>query len=251
MKLRGNLTPLVLATTLAAALATTTSPAQESTSGGGTDDSAPQAISRVYRVSYLGRDGIIDAAMVLHQVCLEQPGKHVCEYNMSGRNWITYLTDEATHALLGAELQRRDVAPKSLNFRVALLVGDSTNRPEPTLAAGERRALADLRQLLPYKGYRLLDSGSIRAQREGEFRLGTTPAFRARLRYEWSDFPVRQDLLLHAFQLQQVIDTLEGEDYKLLLSTSFSLTVGETVVVGTSKLNGNDEALVVFLTAEE
>jgi len=34
-----------------------------------------------------------------------------------------------------------------------------------------------------------------------------------------------------------------------LLSTSFSIRKGETVVVGTSKLNGNDRALVVLLTA--
>lgn len=34
-----------------------------------------------------------------------------------------------------------------------------------------------------------------------------------------------------------------------LLSTSFSIRKGETVVVGTSKLRGNDQALVVLLTA--
>lgn len=34
-----------------------------------------------------------------------------------------------------------------------------------------------------------------------------------------------------------------------LLSTSFSIRKGETVVVGTSKLSGNDRALVVLLTA--
>ena len=35
-----------------------------------------------------------------------------------------------------------------------------------------------------------------------------------------------------------------------ILSTSFSIKVGETLVVGTSKLDGGDEALVVLLTAE-
>jgi hypothetical protein len=34
-----------------------------------------------------------------------------------------------------------------------------------------------------------------------------------------------------------------------LLATSFSMAVGETLVVGTSKLDGGDEALVVLLTA--
>jgi hypothetical protein len=34
-----------------------------------------------------------------------------------------------------------------------------------------------------------------------------------------------------------------------LISTSFSLKKGETIVVGTSKIDGTDEALVVLLTA--
>ena len=34
-----------------------------------------------------------------------------------------------------------------------------------------------------------------------------------------------------------------------LIGTTFGMNVGETVVVGTSKLNGGSEALVVLLTA--
>ena len=35
----------------------------------------------------------------------------------------------------------------------------------------------------------------------------------------------------------------------MLLTTSVELAVGETVVVGTSKLNGGDRAMIVLLTA--
>lgn len=43
----------------------------------------------------------------------------------------------------------------------------------------------------------------------------------------------------------------DGEDVspKDLLRTSFQLDSGETVVVGTSRLNGGDSALVVLVTA--
>jgi hypothetical protein len=37
--------------------------------------------------------------------------------------------------------------------------------------------------------------------------------------------------------------------HKDIVETSFSMKVGETVVVGTSKLDGGDEALVVLVTA--
>ena len=36
---------------------------------------------------------------------------------------------------------------------------------------------------------------------------------------------------------------------KLVMSSSFSADVGQTVVVGTSRLNGGDEALMVLFTA--
>ena len=35
-----------------------------------------------------------------------------------------------------------------------------------------------------------------------------------------------------------------------LMDTTFAMRIGETVVVGTSKLNGGSEALVVLLTAK-
>ncbi len=40
---------------------------------------------------------------------------------------------------------------------------------------------------------------------------------------------------------------VDGMDH--LLGTTFSMKVGETVVVGTSKLNGGSKALVVLLSA--
>ena len=50
-------------------------------------------------------------------------------------------------------------------------------------------------------------------------------------------------------------DSGEGEaepflgDSRTVLSSQFGIDVGETVVVGTSRLNGGDSALVVLLTA--
>lgn len=248
MTLRRILAPLLA---LAVVLTPAVLPAQETDSSIQISNSDPRAISHIYRVSYL-RDEFMDAAMAAHRICLGQPGERVCEYKVEGRKWFTYVTDETTHALIAAEMKRFDVPPRSLHFLVTLLVADNSDRPQLDLPGGAARALADLRQFLPYKGYRFVDSGSVRALREGEFRLGTDPSFRVRLRFSWNDFPVRKELTLDGFMLQEILRTEDGgEDYKQLLSTSFSLSVGETVVVGTSKLNGNNEALIVLLTAEE
>ena len=210
----------------------------------------PRAISRVYRVAFLANESTMDAVMLAHQICLDQPGDRVCDYSMQGRKWFTYATDLATHDLIAAEMERRDVPPMSLNFRVAVLLADNIERPEPPLPPGEARALADLKQFLPYQGYRFVDSGAVRTMAEGSFRLGT--AYDVRLRFRWSAFPVRRELTVDGFRLGLLYKNEDGgEEFKQLLSTSFSSTVGETVVVGTSKLNGSKEALIVLLTAEE
>ena len=55
------------------------------------------------------------------------------------------------------------------------------------------------------------------------------------------------------FQLAQemVVSTKDGPhyDHRQLIDTTFSLKEGETIVVGTSKADGADGALVVLLTA--
>jgi hypothetical protein len=43
----------------------------------------------------------------------------------------------------------------------------------------------------------------------------------------------------------------EGVTHRKVMDTTFSMDVGETAVVGTSKLNGGDEALVVLLTVTD
>jgi hypothetical protein len=54
--------------------------------------------------------------------------------------------------------------------------------------------------------------------------------------------------VLNEFYLTTITKT--GAVYgRPLLSTTFSMELGETVVVGTSKLDGPDKALVVLLTA--
>jgi hypothetical protein len=58
---------------------------------------------------------------------------------------------------------------------------------------------------------------------------------------------------MDVFQLSQerVVQMKDGPQYdnRPLLQTTFSLKEGETIVVGTSKADGADGALVVLLTA--
>jgi hypothetical protein len=58
-------------------------------------------------------------------------------------------------------------------------------------------------------------------------------------------------LSMEGFELMNSTRVSEGVATRKVIDTTFSMNVGETVVVGTSKLNGGEEALVVLLTVTE
>lgn len=175
------------------------------------------------------------------------------------RNRRCRLGPPPTQERIAAEIERLDRAPASLNFRLTLLLAGDDSQIDPNLPPQEKRALADIKKFLPYKGYRLLDAGWIRSGERAELRLGTEPTFEMEMHFEWNSASGGREIQVDRFQLtiphefhsnsagKVVLSSL----YRKLIQSSFSMKVGETVVVGTSKLNGGQEALVVLLTAEE
>ncbi len=212
-------------------------------------------------------------------------------------------------------------------FSVALVVGDLAGASAPdNLPAGAKKALADMRDFLPYKSYRLLDthwilccsgtgsqstvSGRLRGTEEEEYvfyigvrpgsdspNLGVTFTLRetgaihaeAAAKYaevvevtqradrsrEVAELARRReelerrhaeagepDRVALARQLEEVkrrLGELErgaqptrvvprASPTRQVLDSTFSMKVGETVVIGTSRLKG-DRALIALLTA--
>jgi hypothetical protein len=160
----------------------------------------------------------------------------------------------------------RDSTTQSANhgFSVILAVGDlQGSTPARNLPDAASKALADMKQFLPYKSYDLLDAqwilGSPRSighlrgpeNREYDLELRTTTR---------SDNTVQIDFSLRdpagpMTMARKVTEAAaaRGRVYVAkypgrLIETTFTMDVGETVVVGTSRLQG-DKALIVLLTA--
>jgi hypothetical protein len=112
-----------------------------------------------------------------------------------------------------------------------------------------QKALRSAASFLPYKAYRLLDSAWIRTSFKGSSRV--TGADGNPLEVHITVDPNGKSetrIVINEFYLQTLMKN--GAPYgQPLLSTAFSMQLGETVVVGTSKLDGSDKALVVLLTA--
>ena len=211
-------------------------------------------LARLYQVHYLQVD---EARLLLRQECLKLSNNE-CETRTPSRKFLELFTDAKTHEALESVLKRKDVPPPTQVFQVTLLVADNgATGSAPDLPPGARQALDDLRTLLPMRSFRLLDTGYIRTSREAELGLGGDLGYMARLHFE-GDPTADRPIFIDRFQLSQTfsrpINPIPGqasseEVRRPIVSSSFAMEVGETVVVGTSKLNGGEEALVVLLTA--
>jgi hypothetical protein len=187
----------------------------------------------------------------------------------SARGTVTAPVDEPVPGLRG--------------FNVALVQGDlqAGTAVGDTVPAVAAKALADLKDFLPYKSYRLLDTqwtigsgrmtGRLRGSdgREYDLELLARKGSAAEVPLTVTRFVLRdvstkptetrmatlfqKGLITQSAAQRGSRGTTSGGTVVLgrahsVIDTSFNMNLGETVVVGTSRLKG-DTALIVLLTA--
>lgn len=173
-------------------------------------------------------------------------------------------------SFLALPLVAQPPPPPTYLIQVSLLAASKTGLNElDDMPANTKKAIEDVRQFLPFKSYRLLDTALVRTDRGARTTL-TGPddrEFRAAFSFN-SQHVVAQraekadQLLVQHFELVEKIELSPallagGGDKgapvspasKQVLSSSFAAELGQTVVVGTSRLNGGEEALMVLFTA--
>jgi hypothetical protein len=140
-------------------------------------------------------------------------------------------------------------------FQVVLLRasragGDDTEG----LPAAAMKALEDLREFLPFRHYRLLDSQLVRAAQGHTGHVALEP-YEVRLAYERkgetldiTSFIVWPEQATPKPPSPGDANLIAPKAMRPLISTSFQMNRGETIVVGSSRIAGN-EALIVLLTA--
>jgi len=156
---------------------------------------------------------------------------------------------------------------RTYTFQLVLLAA-SVDGPAgfENVPANAQKALADVKDFLPYKSYRLLDLAWLRSSRSAEAQLagpdGRTLSAQIRFfspqdepqrievqRLVVVEAPLVERILLEAPRQDGAPTAVAPRAIRPLLETSFGMRVGETVVVGTSKLDGPSKALVVLLSA--
>jgi hypothetical protein len=203
-----------------------------------------------YKIRYLR----LHAAEVLAwQQCPPDAGES-CRVMPDEHGEINVIADAATQRKIAQVLAKEDSAPLTQTFQIVLLLADDQPGDPPALAQGARKAVDDLRGFLPYKGYHLLDTALLRSTDHTEGRLTGRDgiSYHLNLAFDATGVPDNQQLYVKSlhFGEEGLPAALRSQrpSRPLLLSTSFGLKVGETVVVGTSKLDGGN-ALVLLVTA--
>ncbi len=182
------------------------------------------------------------------------------------------------------EAQERDDTPETRLVQINLLAASKQGTSELSdLPVNTRKAIEDIQDFLPFKSYRILDTSLVRTAVTIPSRGGT----RARTFMTGPDGSKLQvtmritaekgsdQLFVNLFEVspsamerfRPVLAPEQGRphepenappavapradllDLGSLISTSFSADIGKTVVVGSSRLNGGDDALIVLFTA--
>jgi hypothetical protein len=149
-----------------------------------------------------------------------------------------------------------DRMPETRAFHIIVLSASPQGIMSPEVPESARAALEDVSDFLPFKGFAVLGSGWIRTSSQGRTTLAGTVEFIAELAFRPTTDATAPLLIeeFNVFQSKLTTMTVDGaptQQYRRsgTLETTFTITPGETVVVGTSKLNGDDSAVIVLLTA--
>lgn len=141
-------------------------------------------------------------------------------------------------------------------FQIVLVRG-AISGPEELVGIPKNaeKAIRDIHDFLPFKSYKMLDSGLVRIDDSGKIRLDGIPPQQYDVRVAWKPASGNKltvwDFSVVPVRIPTGIPLGKGvapEADHPIIDTSFTIDVGETIVVGSSKLGG-DVALVVLFTA--
>ena len=152
---------------------------------------------------------------------------------------VLFSSTEEAHARFAALLKVRDVPPPTQVFHVHLFTADNEAQSGERIPDGLAPVLKDLAGFLPFHSFHLISTGLVRTSRDGRIDLGSEPHFVVDMRFA-GDPAGGKPLQIEQFELSRR-QMVAGEGGAMqvanfdVLRTSFSMNVGETVVVGTRR----------------
>ncbi len=182
----------------------------------------------------------------------------ICDVNeLSRERSLAVSATPELHARIAAMLAEFDRMPETKAFHIIVLsAGTITTDQDLDIPSGAREALSDFAEFMPYSSFEVLGSGFLRTSGYAQTTLPGPVEFSVGIQFRTvSD--AQAPILIEAFEISQMIQPTYSPSGEVardaysrdVLQTTFTIEPGETVVVGTSKLEGDDDAVIVLLTA--
>lgn len=164
--------------------------------------------------------------------------------------------EQTSSAGLPSSEMPRTPRHRSYSFLVHLLVADTESDGFDGVSDNVRKTLRAMSHDLPFTGYRLLDFAWLRTSSYAKALVqGDARSFELTLRL--SPYPTENPTevfianfdLVEAYQADPAPGTPSALRSRTLITTSFGMVVGETIVVGTAPFDSDGKSLVILMKA--
>ncbi len=154
-----------------------------------------------------------------------------------------------------------DVKPADLQFTVQLVLGSTGPEDRPDDPIRDDPVIRELRQLIKFRSFSLLDTSYVRAldRQTSQVTMGRAADLRLDLLPKCVTED-KQDLIqveatLYKVGLPSLMPTPQGPQSlaaapKTLVNSNFTLKSGEKTVVGVSRMDGGDKALILIISGK-
>ena len=219
----------------------------------------------VYERTYVLRQLSTHEAEVLAWDQCAKGSSEICRVRDAGYSnnapYLMVAADDATHQRIARALADRDVLPATHAFQVVLVLADRQPGGIPKeLPANTQKALQDVVGFLPFTRFQVLDSGWVRTSGKGRLSLGGLGGQPVEVALEVGRRSEGR-MYVDSFEVAAPMAPRNRDPnsetipavwpMRMLIKTAFGIKLGETLVVGTSKLDGGGEALVALVSAVE
>ncbi|MEW6455885.1 MAG: hypothetical protein AB1410_04125 [Acidobacteriota bacterium] len=160
-------------------------------------------------------------------------------------------------------LKEIDVKPVDLQFNVQLILGSEKEEEKMDEALKNDPVIKEIKSLLRYKAFKVLDTSFIRGNDRGsslltlggadnEFKLILTPKY---IKEEKEEI-IQMEINLAKIKVTVAKTGLVGappeerRDSITLLNTNLTIKPGERTVVGVSRMDGGDKGLILIISGK-
>ena len=160
-----------------------------------------------------------------------------------------------------AVIKEIDVKPADILFTVQLVLGSESGEDRTDEALKNDKVIAELRTLLRYRTFTLLDQNIVRTldQKGAEILIGKGPEFVIAFRKpkyikDGADELIQADVRLVRIDREPARTPGQAaaspSSSTALVQTSLTMKSGEKTVVGVSKMDGGDKGLILIISGK-